>query len=108
MEIAFLNSLILTNPGFYKAEKISLEEARKWAVHYGDSYKSFIGHRSTASFLQDLLGVKIEQNRKCFRQMKYQKAICFTITERFSEKKLLTKKELENAKYQFYLLTRLD
>jgi hypothetical protein len=108
MEIAFLNSLVVTSPGFYKAEKITLVEVQQWLKRYGGRYKSFIGHKSTAQFLQELLGIKIEQNRKVFRHMKYQKAICFALYERYPENMVLSKKDLEKAKYQFYLLTRLD
>lgn len=103
MEIAFLNSLVVTSPGFYKAEKITLEEVQQWLKHYGCRYKSFIGHKSTAQFLQELLSIKIEQNRKNFRHMKYQKAICFALYKRYPEKMVLSKKDLEKAKYQFYL-----
>ncbi|ADP30978.1 hypothetical protein DJ95_4152 [Bacillus atrophaeus subsp. globigii] len=71
MEIAFLNSLVVTSPGFYKAEKITLDEVKQWLNHYDGRYKSFIGHKSTAQFLQKLLGIRIEQNRKTFRHMKY-------------------------------------
>ncbi|MED4801919.1 YddF family protein [Bacillus atrophaeus] len=108
MEVALLNSLVLTNPGFYKADKITVQEVYKVLEHYGWRYKSFIGHRSTASFIQELLGIRVEHNRKIFRHMKYQKAICFNLHERFPEYKVLTKRDLANAKYQFYLLTRLD
>ncbi|MBY0126131.1 YddF family protein [Bacillus subtilis] len=108
MEIAFLNSLVVTSPGFYKAEKITLDEVKQWLNHYDGQYKSFIGHKSTAQFLQKLLGIKIEQNRKTFRHMKYQKAICFSLYERYPENVLLTQRDLEKARYQFYLLTRLD
>ncbi|MDA1478032.1 YddF family protein [Bacillus changyiensis] len=108
MEIAFLNSMIMTVPGFYKAEKITLQDVHKWLKFCRGSYKSFIGHKSTALFLQELLRIEIQQNRKCFRQRKYQKAICFNLCERFPENKVLTKEDLRNAKYQFYLITRLD
>ncbi|MCY9089363.1 MULTISPECIES: YddF family protein [Bacillus mojavensis subgroup] len=108
MEIALLNSLVVTVPGFYKAEKITLEDAQQWLKYYEGRYKSFIGHKSTAQFLQELLGIKVEQNRKIFRHMKYQKAICFSLNERYPENVVLSKKDLEKAKYQFYLLTRLD
>ncbi|MBO1000530.1 DUF1874 domain-containing protein [Bacillus sp. SD075] len=108
MRIVFLNSLVLTNPGLYKAEFISLDEVYKCLASYGGVYKSFIGHESTALFLQELLGIKIEFNRTRFKQSKYQKAICFKLYERFPENKVLTNEELENANYQFYLLTRLD
>ncbi|MFP9216672.1 STIV orfB116 family protein, partial [Enterococcus faecalis] len=33
MEIAFLNSLVVTSPGFYKAEKITLDEVKQWLKH---------------------------------------------------------------------------
>lgn len=108
MEVAFLNSMIMTWPGIYKAEKISLEDVHECLASCNGSYKSFIGHRSTALFLQDLLGIKIEQNRKCFRQRRYQKAICFSLKERYPENKVLKKADLKNAKYEFYLITRLD
>lgn len=108
MGIVFLNSLVMTNPGFYKAEVISLDEVFQWLASYGGVYKSFIGHESTALFLQELLGIKIDFNRTRFKQRRYQKAICFKLYERFPENKVLTIEDLENAKYQFYLLTRLD
>ncbi|QYF82847.1 YddF family protein [Brevibacterium sp. PAMC21349] len=108
MGIVFLNSLVMTNPGFYKAEVISLDEVSQCLASYGGVYKSFIGHESTALFLQELLEIKIEFNRTSFKQKKYQKAICFKLYERFPENKVLTNEELENDNYRFYLLTRLD
>lgn len=107
MGIVFLNSLVLTNPGFYKAEVISLDKVYTCLASYGGVYKSFIGHESTALFLQELLGIKIDFNRTCFKQRRNQKAICFKLYERFPENKVVTNEELENANYQFYLLTRL-
>lgn len=94
MEIALLNSLVVTSPGFYKAEKITLEDAQQWLKYYEGRYKSFIGHKSTAQFLQELLGIKVEQNRKIFRHMKYQKAICFSLNERYPEKMLCYRKKI--------------
>ncbi|MEC1053551.1 YddF family protein [Bacillus paralicheniformis] len=108
MEIAFLNSMVMTCPGFYKAEKITLEDVRRYLDYCNGSYKSFIGHESTALFLQELLGIKIKQNRKCFKQRRYQKAICFSLKGRYPENKVLTKEDLKKADYQFYLITRLD
>lgn len=61
MELAILNSLVVTSPGFYKAEKITLEEVEQWLNHYEGRYKSIIGHKSTAQFLQKILGIKIEE-----------------------------------------------
>lgn len=101
MEIAFLNSLVVTSPGFYKAEKITLEEVKQWLKHYDGRYKSFIGHKSTAQFLQKLLGIKIEQNRKTFRHMKYQKAICFSLYERYPENVFANAKRLRKPDINF-------
>lgn len=105
MGIVFLNSLVMTNPVFLKAVVISLDEVYNCLSSYGGVFNSFIGHESTALFLQQLLGIKIEFNRTRFRQKKYQKAFCFKLYERFPEKKVLTKEDLENANYLFYLLT---
>ncbi|MEX5482432.1 YddF family protein [Bacillus velezensis] len=108
MEVALLNSLVLTSPGCYKADKITIQEVHDVLRCYGWRYKSFIGHRSTAQFMQALLGIRVEHNRKIFRHMRYQKAICFKLYDRFPEWKVLTERDLANANYQFYLLTRLD
>ncbi|WP_249848443.1 STIV orfB116 family protein [Bacillus subtilis] len=51
---------------------MSLDEVYKYLASYGGVYKSFIGHESTALFLQELLGIKIEFNRTRFKQRKYQ------------------------------------
>ena len=73
MEVALLNSLVLTSPGCYKADKITIQEVHDVLGCYGWRYKSFIGHRSTALFMQALLGIRVEHNRKIFRHMRYQK-----------------------------------
>lgn len=108
MEVALLNSLVLTNSGFYKADEVTIQEVYGVLERCGWRYKSFIGHRSTALFMQALLGIRVEHNRKTFRHMRYQKAICFKLYDRFPEWKVLTERDLANANYQFYLLTRLD
>ncbi|KKI85322.1 STIV orfB116 family protein [Shouchella clausii] len=108
MTIALLNSLVITNPGLYKAEKITLMEARNLMFDHESDYESFIGHESSARVLEALLGFPIKVNRLRFKQDKFQRAICFKLYDRFREYEILTEEELQKVKYDFYLLTRMD
>ncbi|GAJ99576.1 STIV orfB116 family protein [Geomicrobium sp. JCM 19055] len=108
MTIAILNSLVITNPGFYKAERITVLEARKLMFENEANYESFVGHESSARVLEGLLGFPIPVNRIRFRQEKFQRAICFKLYDRYQEYRTLTENELQKVRYDFYLLTRMD
>lgn len=108
MTVALLNSLVITNEGFYKAEKITLLEARKIMFENEANYESFIGHESSARVLEALLGFPVKVNRLRFKQDKFQRAICFKLYDRYREYEVLTEEELQKVKYDFYLLTRMD
>lgn len=108
MTVALLNSLVITNEGFYKAEKITLLEARKIMFENETNYESFIGHESSARVLEALLGFPVKVNRLRFKQDKFQRAICFKLYDRYREYEVLTEEELQKVKYDFYLLTRMD
>ncbi|WP_078393431.1 STIV orfB116 family protein [Shouchella patagoniensis] len=108
MKLAILNSLVITNQGVYKAEKITLMEARKMMFAHETNYESYAGHASSSFFLEELLGFPVSVNRIRFRQEKYQQALCFKLYDRYMEYKKLTEKELQSVNYDFFLLTRMD
>ena len=108
MKLAILNSMVVTNQGYYKAEKITLLEARKIMFEHETEYESYVGHEASSRVLEELLGFPVPVNRIRFKQNRFQRAICFKLYDRYQEYQRLSKEELHNVKYDFYLLTRID
>ena len=108
MELAILNTSIITSEGVFSLRDISLEEARKLAITNRDNLLSAVGHQSTADILTTLLGVEIKMNRINFVQEQHQEALVFKLLGRPKEGKLLTLSEIEEIGYKFQMLIKIE
>ena len=108
MELAILNTSIITSEGVFSLRDISLEEARKLAIDNRDNLLSAVGHQSTADILTTLLGVEIKMNRINFVQEQHQEALVFKLLGRPEEGKILTLSEIEGIGYKFQVLIKIE
>ena len=108
MELAILNTSIITSEGVFSLRDISLEEARKLAFDNRDNLLSAVGHQSTAEILTTLLGVEIKMNRINFVQEQHQEALVFKLLGRPEEGKILTLSEIEGIGYKFQVLIKIE
>lgn len=108
MQLAILNTSILTAFGSFDYKPISLDEAKTLAdrVNAGDGLLSAVGHESTATFLTSLLKVQVPRNPIQFAQEVGQSAIVFKLKGRPPEGKILSIQEIKEIGYEFGLLTR--
>jgi len=98
-----LNAPILTDWGVYEffeynPEKISLDLT---------DAKSAIGHKSTAMFLSQILGVSIKFNRVRINMEINDVALIFRLRERPPEGKVFSEEELKNSEYILGILRRI-
>lgn len=105
LKLAVLNTSILTVPGNYTLQDISIEEARE--LVRDNELDSAVGHESTARVLTTMLGVEIPANRQLFQHAVGQRALVFKLSGRPSEGKILTEEEINDMGYKFQLLTRI-
>ena len=105
MDLAVLNTTIMTAPGDFSCKPISLEDARQ-LVAEADGIDSAVGHTATAEVLTTLLGVEIPTVRQDFVQQVGQKALAFKLLSRVEEGKILTREEIERVGYKFFLMVR--
>lgn len=105
--LALLNTSILTAPGMFNLQPVSLDEALE-IVSAADTIDSAIGHASTAQILTELLGRKVAVNRQQFHQQIGQRALVFKLKGRPEEGQILTREEIENIGYELMVLTRLS
>lgn len=108
MELAILNTSIMTSEGVFSLRDISLEEARKLAIDNRDNLLSAVGHQSTADILTTLLGVEIKMNRINFIQEQHQEALVFKLLGRPEEGRILTLSEIEGIGYKFQTLIKIE
>jgi Domain of unknown function (DUF1874) len=109
MQIAILNTSILTNYGEFQYQPMTLGEAATRLEGYIASnfgFLSAVGHASTAQILSELFGVEIPVNRIQFAQEVGQEAIVFKLKGRAPEGVILGRDEIESIGYEFGLLTR--
>lgn len=108
-EVSLLNTTIITglpNDGEsadYTVTKLSLVEVSEW-LPYG--FKSYIGHESTAEIMSTLTGQKVTVNREQYTQYNNNFAICFKMRGRPKEGQILSKEEIEEIGYDWYLIER--
>jgi len=114
--LVLLNTSIITKPGKYElSSPFTVDTARSivhcylhdWNVGCGDGIESAIGHQATADILTELLGTKIEMNRIEFQHQVNQFALVFKLRSRVPEGVILTRKEIDELGYDFYLLERV-
>lgn len=106
MQVAILNTSIVTAYGAFAYEPISLDQAKKIIANAEDGVLSAVGHQATANILTDLLGTPVPMNRIEFAQQEGQSAIVFKLNGRAPEGVILSREEIEDMGYSFGLLTR--
>jgi hypothetical protein len=104
MQIAILNTSILTAYGMYCYRPLSLSDVRALVAHH--DILSAVGHASTAQILTELLGVDVPMNRIQFVQEVGQQAIVFKLKGRMPEGQILTREAIDAIGYEFGLLVR--
>jgi hypothetical protein len=114
MQLAILNTSIITSFGEFKYCPLSLADAQLLAYNANDpmigpddGLLSAVGHESTAAILSSLLEVPVAMNRIQFVQQVGQDAIVFKLKGRAPEGKILTVEEIEEIGYEFGLLSRV-
>lgn len=103
--VALLNSSIVTAPGRYVLEDISLEDAR--GLVQGETM-SFVGHQPTNDLMSSLLGIDVPYHRGIFSQEVGQIALIFKLNGRIPNGVQLSKAEIEKIGYSFKKLIRYD
>ena len=107
--LTFLNAAIITAPGAYLYEPLTLEQARLLIANFqaaGREIQSAVGHESTAELLTSVLKFPVANNRIDFCQTLEDAALVFRLNKRAPEGKILCREELEAIGYEFGLLTR--
>ncbi len=103
-----LNTTVVPCKGLWEVQEVSLDYAiylvsRK--DHQGQpSFTSAIGHDSTAALLSALLGAEIPVNRISVAPAQGDFLLCFKLTQRAPEGKILSAEELEALGYKFFLM----
>lgn len=104
MTTYILNTPVLTDYGFYKFEKITLEQARELAK----DAVSAVGHRGAAEALTRLLNIPIKSNRQKVTMKPGDSALVFKITERLPEGAVLSAEDTLNMPYEFGRLENIS
>jgi hypothetical protein len=86
MKKYILNSAVITSPGMYEYNFITVEEMKKW-LEAGD-WVSTIGYEETAKALQELTGIKIPVNRQQIKMKQGDEALIFRLTCRLDNPQL--------------------
>lgn len=81
-----LNSAVITTPGNYSYELITVEQA-KWWINKGE-FLSTIGYQETADALSKVLGINIPLNRKNIKMELGDEALVFRLTARMNDPEL--------------------
>lgn len=105
MELAVVNSAIVTEDGEYTVRTISPDEARK-AVADAESVRSYIGHEATVGLVGDLLEHPLTFHRGLFAHQPGQSALVFKLAGRVPNGVELDRAGLEEVGYTFKLITR--
>lgn len=109
--LTLLNTSVITSPGEYRYERLSVDKVKELVEKYVDSNRSIqsaIGHQATADVLTSLLGVSVPVNRMDYHQAKGERALVFKLLQRAPEGRILDRAEIEAIGYEFGLLTRLE
>ncbi len=100
-----LNSPVLSSYGQWSFEgALSIDDVRD---RFADGFVSAIGHKDTALFVSDVLGVNCEFKRQAIFMLPGDEAVVFYIKGRPKEGVILTLDELNALPYEFALLKRL-
>lgn len=105
MELAILNTSIVTSDGVYRLETIDEGDARS-QVARAAAVRSYVGHPATAAILTEILGCEVPVSRDLFAQAPGQKALVFKLDGRPEPGRELDRQELERIGFGFKLLIR--
>lgn len=101
-----LNTPILTSYGEWRFEgPISLDQAKQ---KIENGFLSAVGHDTSAQFLSQLLGVKVEMQRISVTMQVGDQALVLRIKSRLPEGKLLTHDEIKTIPYELGWLQRIN
>jgi hypothetical protein len=109
--LTFLNAAIITAPGSYDYQKLTLKNARQLVCEFRESgreIQSAIGHKATAELMTTILKFPVNNNRIDFAQTTEDAALVFRLKKRAPEGIVLTREQLEEIGYELGLLTRTD
>ncbi len=109
--LTFLNAAVITAPGAYLYEPLTLEQARVLVANFcaaAREIQSAIGHQATAELMTTLLKFPVEANRIEFIQTPEDAALVIKLKKRAPEGRILSRRELEEIGYELGLLTRTD
>lgn len=105
MAVYVLNAAILPNPGTYRLERITIEQAKELLK---DGFTSAIGHQATSEVLSTILDIEIPTNRIQIAMAPGDKALVFRLLTRLPEGKVLSKEELLAIAWELNLLERIQ
>ena len=103
-KIVLFNCSIMTTEGIFIKRKISLDEVKK-LIADSEKVESAIGHERTAQILTELLEREIPVNRVKYEQAN-EIAIIFQLRSRPNEGKILSREEIEETGYDFFLVRK--
>ncbi len=106
MKLGLLNTTIITGTGLFSCMPITTSDASKLAQSM--ETESHVGHQGTADSMAVLLGINVPMNRTPYAQTQIgQKALCLKVRGRIEEGKILTREELEEIGFDFFLLEKV-
>ena len=105
VKLAILNAPVVSTFGNYTYFPIPLESAK--ILVNAANISSYVGHKSTAEVLSEVLEKPVGFSRKMLRQKVGQMALVFKLKKRPEEGKILNKEEVEKHGYEFGILYRL-
>jgi hypothetical protein len=107
--VPLLNTSIVTAPGDYRVEDITVDQARQLVEAAGGKVRSFVGHPETAQMLSTLLGVEVPTSRDRYEQQAGETAIVFQINGRRPEPGVeLTAEQIQEIGFTLRSMTRLS
>lgn len=99
------NTSIITDPGTYQIEKISLNSAFEWVGT--KKWESAIGHKGTALILSEMLRTEIPTNRVQAHMEPGSEALVFKLMNRLPEGTILSSEELKSLEFEFWIIKRI-
>jgi Domain of unknown function (DUF1874) len=108
MDVALLNTTIVTSDGDFTVRTVSTETAQALVREF--PVVSYVGHPDTVTLMSRILGIPVEFSRGQFVQAVGQTALCFKLNGRIEARTgnspELTESELEAIGYTFKLMIR--